>query len=467
MQEDIGLEEMLSLNLGISSTAKKRKRTEESNVIPCGNLMPDVLDKKFFGLLQSRERMLGLDPRRKGLEDGEGLQLIHLLLASAAAVDANNTISAIDALHELYQLVSTNGDPIQRVAAYFADGLAARLLTKTSPFYETIMAQPASEEQLLAFTELYQASPFHQFAHFTANQAIMEAFEEGQQRPHNGRSLHVIDFDVSYGFQWPSLIQSLSDKATRSKPISLRITGFGRSIEELRETETRLVNFTKGCDNLFMKFEGLLRGSVRSDFKIEKNATLVVNLVFYLQTLRSSSEVSDALMAVCSLNPSLVVVVEKEGGRRPCTFLSRFMESLHYYAAMFDSLNDCLPAESTERLKIEKNHLGREIKIAMTEEEKEEGKHLEFERTDTWKGKMESFGFGEIKLSSRSVSQAKLLLKIKSHLSTIEHDGGCGFRILERDEGRAISLAWQDRHLATVSAWHCVRSPNHSLGCSS
>ncbi|PQM40938.1 scarecrow-like protein 23 [Prunus yedoensis var. nudiflora] len=38
------------------------------------------------------------------------------------------------------------------------------------------------------------------------------------------------------------------------------------------------------------------------------------------------------------------------------------MESLHYFAAMFDSLDDCLPLESAERLSIEKNHLGKEIK---------------------------------------------------------------------------------------------------------
>lgn len=474
MQEDIGREEMLSLKLGIGSTwcpsnKKKGKRRDETDVISRGTLMQDdVLDKKLFGLLQRRERMLRLDPRIRndGLEDGEGLQLIHLLLACATAVDAKNTSSAINALHELYHRVSTDGDPIQRVAAYFADGLAARLLTKTSPFYQTIMQHPSPEEEFLAFTELYKASPFYQFAHFTANQAIMEAFEEVQ---HNGRSLHVIDFDVSssYGFQWPSLIQSLSDKAKRSKPISLRITGIGTSMEELRETEMRLVNFTKGCDNLFMKFEGLLRGSSRSDFKIEKNATLVVNLVFYLQNLRSSSEISDVLTGIYSLDPSLVVVVDKEGGERPCSnFLSRFMESLHYHAAMFDSLNDCLPAESTERMRIEKNHLGREIKIAMTQGEREEEKHSKFERLDTWKGKMESFGFEEIKLSSRSVSQAKLLLKIKSHCSSIEHEGtGSGFRISERAEGHAISLGWQDRHLTTVSAWHCMQSTNCSPGC--
>ncbi|KAG1331117.1 scarecrow-like protein 21 [Cocos nucifera] len=467
MQEDIG-EEMQSLDLGIGSTwcssdTKKRKRRDESNSIACGTLMQDALDKRFFRLLQGRERMLRVDPRRNGLEDGKGLQLIDLLLVAATAVDANNISSAVDALHELYHRVALNGDPIQRVAAYFTDGLAARILTRRSLFYKTIMAHPTPEEEFSAFTQLYQASPYYQFAHFTANQAIIEAFEKEEMQ--NGRRLHVIDFDVSYGFQWPSLIQSLSDKATSSSPISLRIMGFGGSIEELRETETRLVNFTKGCRNLIFKFEGLLRGSSSSDFKIEKDATLVVNLVFYLQNLRSSSEIYDTLMAIYSLNPSVVVLVEKEGNQRPQNFLSRFMETLHYHAAMFDSLNDRLPAESTERLSIEKNHLGREIKTAMTNEEKEEEKHLRFERLDTWKTRMESFGFEEIKLSSRSVSQAKLLLKIRSHCSSIEHDGGGGFQISERDEGRAISLGWQDRHLTTVSAWHCMQSPNCSPGC--
>ncbi|XP_008784262.3 GRAS family protein RAM1-like [Phoenix dactylifera] len=470
MQEDIG-EEMPGLDLGIgstwcSSTAEKRKqRRGESNSMACGTLMQDVLDKKFFGLLQARERMLRADPRRNGLEDGNRLQLTHLLLVAATAADANDISSAVDALHELYDRVSLHGDPIQRVAAYFIDGLAARLLTGRSPFYRTIMAHPTPEEEFSAFTQLYQASPYYQFAHFTANQAIIEAFEKEEMK--NGRRLHVVDFDVSYGFQWPSLIQSLSDKATGSKPISLRIMGFGRSIEELKETETRLANFTKGCRNLIFEFEGLLTGSKSSDFKIEKDATLVVNLVFYLQNLRSSSEVYDTLMAIHSLNPSVVVLVGKEGSQSPQSFLSRFTESLHYYAAMFDSLNDCLPSGSVERLSIEKNHLGREIKTAMTNEEKEEEKHLMSERLDTWKRKMESFGFEEIKLSSTSVSQAKLLLKIKSHCSSLGHDGGAGgFRISERDEGRAISLGWQDRLLTTVSAWHCIRSPNHSPGCS-
>ena len=62
-------------------------------------------------------------------------------------------------------------------------------------------------------------SLYYQFAHFTANQSIIEAFEKEEDV--NNRALHVIDFDISYGFQWPSLIQSLFEMASSGNRISL------------------------------------------------------------------------------------------------------------------------------------------------------------------------------------------------------------------------------------------------------
>lgn len=446
-------EEFLNLRLAINtgSGGRKRKRREELNSYT--QLGGDE-GKKLISFLRLRDQMLKVDPKRGSAEDGKGLHLIHLLLVLATAVDENKVILAAENLSELYKCVSLNGDSIQRVAAYFADGLAARLLTRRSPFYGMIMKPCTAEEEFSAFTELYRASPYYQFAHFTANQAIVEAFEEEEE--HNNRSLHVIDFDVSYGFQWPSLIQSLSEKATSScTRISLRITGFGRSLEALGETETRLVNFARGCHNLDFEFEGLLRRSKPIRLTVRKNETVVVNLVLYLHTLSSTSLISDTLKLVYSLNPSLVILVEQEGSRNNRTFLSRFMESLHYFAAMFDSLDDCLPPDSVERLCIEKNHFGKEIKD-MINCEKDEEYRMRYEKLETWKKRMEGVGFGGVRLSSRSLSQAKLLLKIRSHCSQPEFHGGCGgFKVFERDEGKALSLGWQDRYLITASAWHC------------
>lgn len=444
-------EEFLNLRLATAvDTGGRRNRKKNDELSP----FTQMGEGKLIAFLQLRDQMLKLDPRRGGVENGKGLHLIHLLLVSATAVDENNAILAAENLSELYKNVSLNGDSIQRVAAYFADGLAARVFTQRSPFYDMIMKEPTANEELLAFTELYRASPFYQFAHFTANQAIIEAFEEEEQ--HNNRKLHVIDFDILYGFQWPSLIQSLSDKATSSNPISLHITGFGKSLEELAETETRLVNFAKNCRNLDFEFNGLVRGSKPITLSVKKNEIVAVNLLLHLHTLGSDFQISETLKSVYSLNPSIVVLVEQEGSRSARSFLSRFMESLHYFAAMFDSLDACLPPESVERLSIEKNHFGKEIKSMINCKEGEEY-HQRYERLEAWKERMESVGFGGVKLSSRSLSQAKLLLKIRSHCSQMEFDGGGGgFKVFERDGGSALSLGWQDRCLITATAWHCA-----------
>lgn len=444
----------LNLSLAIVTDAHvERKKKRKRRV--CFNSLDshEGYEGKIFKLLQMREQMVKLENNKRGaIEDGKGLHLIHLLLMSATAVHDNNTDSAADSLTELYQNVSLIGDSVQRVVSYFADGLTARLLTQKSPFYGMIMKEPTPREEFLAFMDLYRVSPYYQFAHFTANQAIMEAYEEEEN---NNKSLHVIDFDISYGFQWPSLIQSLSEKATSGRKISLRITGFGRSLEELLETETRLLSFSKGFRNIVFEFQGLLRGSnLDYESRKEKNELVAVNLVLHLNTLNNLAKVSDTLKVVHSLNPSIVILVEQESSRSPRSFLSRFMESLHYFAAMFDSLDDFLPLESTARLSIEKNHLGKSIKRVMNYD-KDEGNFPRYEKMETWKGRMESHGFVGIPLSSKCVIQAKLLSKIRSHYRPVQIDGenSCGFRVFEGDGGRALSLGWQDRCLVTASAW--------------
>lgn len=482
-------EDLLSLSLAVVSScggeAKLRKRRRDDhffiNLNHCDGQAGDE-DGKVFDLLQMREEMLNTaaaaSSKRKPVdihEDGRPLKLIHLLLLTATTVDENNVASALENLCELYRSVSLTGDSVQRLVAYFADGLAARLLTQNSPFFDTIMKQPTGKEEFLAVTDLYRVSPYYQFAHFTANQAILEAFE--REEGLNPRSLHVIDFDVSYGFQWPSLIQSLSEKATTGDQISLRLTGFGTSMEELKETESRLVRFSKGFENLVFEFQGLLRDSKVINPRRKKQETVAVNLVFHLNTLNSASKISETLKSVHALKPSVVTLVEQERCQTPQSFLSRFMESLHYFSAMFDSLDDCLPVDSAERHRIERNHLGREIKWMLNYDKWDRStknvngggsgnndpnyNFARYERMETWKGRMEEHGFEGMKMSSKSLMQAKLLLKIRANNYCPlqvegENSNNGGFRVIERDQGRALSLGWQDRCLMTASAWYCV-----------
>ncbi|RYR36560.1 hypothetical protein Ahy_A09g041525 [Arachis hypogaea] len=460
--EDSEEDELLNLSLSVPADRERKKKKGKTILVNNNNnnimmMMScsssttfdhEAYEAKIFRLLQMRDQMLrqhhrNHDNTNKGLlgnnNTNNGLPLIHLLLSTATAVDGNNFAAALNNLTDLYQSVSLTGDSVERVVAYFSDGLTARLLTRNSPFYDMIMEEPTSEEEFRAFTDLYRVSPYFQFAHFTANQAILEAFEREEDR--NNRSIHVIDFDVSYGFQWPSLIQSLSEKATSTS-----------------------LSFSKGFSNLVFEFQGLLRGSRVINLRKKKNETVAVNLVSYLNTLSCFTKISDTLGFVHSLSPSIVVLVEQEGSRTPTrTFLSRFTDSLHYFAAMFDSLDDCLPLESAERLRIEKKLLGKEIKNMLNNYENNNiGDCAKYERMEAWKARMENHGFVGNKISSKAMIQAKLLLKMRTHYCPMQFEeeddsdgggGGGGFRVSERDEGRAVSLGWQNRFLLTVSAW--------------
>jgi len=461
MEADSEEDELLNLSLSVNRERKKKGKIiigrENNNMMSTNRNSYEGYEGKIFHLLQMREQMLRKSTLN--IEDSNGLPLIHLLLTTATFVDENNLDSSLENLTDLYQIVSLTGDSVQRVVAYFTDGLTAKLLTKKSPFYEMLMEEPTIDEEFLAFTDLYRVSPYFQFAHFTANQAILEAFEKEEEK--NNRSIHVIDFDVSYGFQWPSLIQSLSEKATSSNRISFRLTGFGKNLKELQETESRLVSFSKGFGNIVFEFQGLLRGSRVINLRKKKNETVAVNLVSYLNKLSCLLKITDTLGFVHSLNPSIVIVVEQEGSKNPSrTFLSRFTDTLHYFAAMFDSLDDCLPLESIERLRIEKKVFGKEIKSMLNNYDDVDGgvDCAKYEKMETWKSRMENHGFVSMKMSSKCLIQAKLLLKMRTHYCPLqfEEEGGGGFRVSERDDGRAISLGWQNRFLLTVSAWQSL-----------
>jgi len=462
MEADSEEDELLNLSLSVNRERKKKGKIiisrENNNMMSTNTNSYEGYEGKIFHLLQMREQMLRKSTLN--IEDSNGLPLIHLLLTTSTSVDENNLDSSLENLTDLYQTVSLTGDSVQRVVAYFTDGLTAKLLTKKSPFYEMLMEEPTIDEEFLAFTDLYRVSPYFQFAHFTANQAILEAFEKEEEK--NNRSIHVIDFDVSYGFQWPSLIQSLSEKATSSNRISFRLTGFGKNLKELQETESRLVSFSKGFGNIVFEFQGLLRGSRVINLRKKKNETVAVNLVSYLNKMSCLLKITDTLGFVHSLNPSIVVVVEQEGSKNPSrTFLSRFTDTLHYFAAMFDSLDDCLPLESIERLRIEKKVFGKEIKSMLNNYDDVDGgvDCAKYEKMETWKSRMENHGFVGMKMSSKCLIQAKLLLKMRTHYCPLqfeEEGGGGGFRVSERDDGRAISLGWQNRFLLTVSAWQSL-----------
>ena len=166
-------------------------------------------------------------------EQDSGLQLVHHLLACAEAAAKEDYMLARRYILHLNRFASAPGDSMQRVAACFTEALSARLAAtlttkpSTSSTSTTTPPTPFSPfstntlEVLKIYQIVYQACPYIKFAHFTANQAIFEAFEAEER-------VHVIDLDILQGYQWPAFMQALAARPGGAP--FLRITGVGSSI---------------------------------------------------------------------------------------------------------------------------------------------------------------------------------------------------------------------------------------------
>ncbi|CAN0925041.1 GRAS family protein RAM1 [Linum grandiflorum] len=373
-------------------------------------------------------------------QSDSGLQLVHLLLACAEAVAKEDYMLARKYLHHLNRVVSPLGDSMQRVAACFTEALSARLAATLATKPTTSTPRPFtpfpsnSMEILKIYQILYQACPYIKFAHFTANQAIFEAFEAEER-------VHVIDLDILQGYQWPAFMQALAARPGGAP--FLRITGVGSSPECVRETGRCL---TELAHSLHVPFEYHAVAEELEDLKPHMfnrrvGEALAVNSVNRLHRVPGRS-IGPLLGMIRDQAPNIVTLVEQEASHNGPYFLGRFLEALHYYSAIFDSLDATFPPDSAQRAKVEQYIFAPEIRnIVACEGVERTERH---ERLEKWRKVMEGKGFKGVALSGNAVTQSKILLGLYS----------CdGYRLTE-DNG-CLLLGWQDRAILAASAWRC------------
>ncbi|XVE84194.1 hypothetical protein DITRI_Ditri16bG0150600 [Diplodiscus trichospermus] len=375
-------------------------------------------------------------------EQDSGLQLVHLLLACAEAVAKEDYLLAKKYIHHLNRVVTPLGDSMQRVASCFTEALSARLAAAitTSPSAFVTVPKPftsfpsSSLEVLKIYQIVYQGCPYVKFAHFTANQAIFEAFEVEER-------VHIIDLDILQGYQWPAFMQALA--ARPNGPPFLRITGVGPSIETVKETGRCL---TELAHSLHIPFEFHPIGEQLEDIKLHMfnrrvGEALAINTVNRLHRVPSNC-LENLLAMIRDQAPNIVTLVEQEASHNGPYFLGRFLEALHYYSAIFDSLDATFPPDSVQRAKVEQYIFAPEIRnIVACEGSERVERH---ERLEKWRKIMEGKGFKGVPLSANAVTQSKILLGLYP----------CdGYRLTE-DKG-CLLLGWQDRALLAASAWQC------------
>jgi len=389
--------------------------------------------------------------KRRKLEEDSSLQgfpsgdLKQLLIACAKAMAENNTELFDRLIETARNAVSINGEPIQRLGAYMVEGLVARTEASGNSIYHALKCREPEGEELLTYMQLlFEICPYLKFGYMAANGAIAEACR-------NEDHIHIIDFQIAQGTQWMTLLQALAARPGGAPHV--RITGIddpvskyarGKGLEVVGE---RLSLMSKKF-GIPVEFHGIpVFGPdvTRDMLDIRHGEALAVN--FPLQLHHTADESVDVnnprdglLRLVKSLSPKVVTLVEQESNTNTTPFFNRFIETLDYYLAIFESIDVTLPRNSKERINVEQHCLARDIVNVIACEGKERVERHEL--FGKWKSRLTMAGFRQCPLSSYVNSVIRSLLRRYSeHYTLVEKDG-------------AMLLGWKNRNLISASAWH-------------
>lgn len=371
------------------------------------------------------------------------LRTILSLCAQAVAADDRRT--ANEFLRQIRQHASPTGDGMQRLACYFADGLEARMAGYGDPTYARAPTLPTSASDILrAYHILIATCPFRKISNFFANKTFMTVSEKVTR-------LHIVDFGILYGFQWPSFMQRLSTRP--GGPPKLRITGIDlpcpgfRPSARVEETGRRLASYaeTFGVPFEFNAIAQKWETIKLDDIMIEKDELLVVSCLFRFRNLLDETVIVNSprnivLNLIRKMNPAVFALGVVNGSYNAPFFITRFREALFHYSSIFDMLDTIIPREIHERMLLERTVFGQEAVNVISCEAAER-----IERPETykqWQVRNMRAGFAQLPLDREIVKMARNRVKTSYHKDfVVDEDGGW------------LLQGWKGRIIYALSSW--------------
>ncbi|CAL1387356.1 unnamed protein product [Linum trigynum] len=461
--------EYLNLEVGFGRSSKQSAVSSPESTVSSADFDSILLncaqdpEASLRAALQSEKKKTAQQNRQtnKGLSNGGGkargkrqgkakknmVDLRTLLTLCAQAVAADDRRNSNELLKQIRDNASQTGDGMQRLAYIFADGLEARLAGSGTQIYKALITRPTSAADVLKAYQLFLAAcPFRKLSNFFSNKTTMNLAQRATTK-----TLHIVDFGILYGFQWPCLIQRLSSMP--GGPPKLRITGVDfpnpgfRPAERVEETGRRLANYARTF-NVPFEFNAIAQkwDTIRvEDLKIEKGEVLVVNCLFRLRNLLDETVVVDCprnivLNLVRKMRPDVFIIGIVNGAYSAPFFITRFREALFHYSTLFDMLESTVPRDIPERKLIEREIFGWEAMNVIACEGAER-----LERPETYKQcqvRMLRAGFTQLPLNREIFTVAK---------EKVKENYGKDFVIDE--DGQWVLQGWKGRIVYALSTW--------------
>ncbi|CAA2969647.1 Hypothetical predicted protein [Olea europaea subsp. europaea] len=386
--------------------------------------------------------------KRQGFQK-EVVDLRSLLMQCAQAVGSYDSRTFNELLIKIRQHSSTHGDETERLAHYFAKALEARMAgTGTASYTAFGSSRISASEILKSYHTFITACPYRKMSNFFANRSIRK-LAKGAKR------LHIIDFGILYGFQWPCLIKALSEQP--GGPPKLRITGIDfpqpgfRPAERVEETGIRLTKYCKRF-NVPFKFNAIAKKweTVQlEELKIDKNELLIVNSLYRLhnvpdETVIASSPRDSVLNLIKRINPDMYIEGVVNGTYNTPFFVTRFREALFHFSSMFDIFEATVPREDPDRILYEREFFGKDAMNIIACEGTER-----VDRPETykqWQVRNLRAGFKQLPLDQEIVKFIRNKVKLNYHKD---------FSVDE--DGKWVLQGWKGRVIYALSCWR----PSH------
>ncbi|CAK9138912.1 unnamed protein product [Ilex paraguariensis] len=380
-----------------------------------------------------------------GLSDGEvkDVELVHCLLASTEKVSQQQFDRASKLLDQHYDSFSNRENPIQRIVHCFSEALREKIDRETVGVTSKGLGKKQKSDVVeiikspdTTVISFYQNVPFIQICQFSGIQAIIDNVG-------GAKKVHIIDLEMRGGSQCTILMQALA--ARDECPLErLKITAIGTGSKlKIEQTGKQLMSFARSL-NLPFSFNIVMVADMlnlnEGLFELDAEEAVAVYSPYVLNTMIQRPDRMECLMRVMrNINPCVMVVIEIEANHNSPVFVTRFIEALFFYGALFDSLEVCMFHDEQNRMMLQSAYFGQVIRnIVATESEERTIQHVNI---NVWKAFFARFGMVEVDLSLSSLYQADLLLR----------NVACGSSCTLNIDGKSLMIGWKGTPLYSLS----------------
>ncbi|CAN6450306.1 unnamed protein product [Victoria cruziana] len=401
-----------------------------------------------------------------------------LLIHCATALETHDSTSAQQILWVLNNIVSPDGDSTQRLSSAFLQALITRAAQSGGAAFPCFLEQflcrtepPARRLSVIELAGFLDLTPWNRFGFSAANAAIAEAVESFPV-------VRIIDLSLSHCMQWPTLIDSLSNRPERAPFVRLKVFpgAISSNLPEIdmtyEELGVRLTNFARsrnmgleftvipvdGIPSLMKELQNQRLEIMNQRFDPTLEEAVVVNcqmLLHYIpdETLdvnstsgvhfstpacSSSSFRFELLKEIRRMEPTIVTLVDEDADLTSTNLVARLKSAFNYLWIPFDAVETFLPRENNQRILYESGLCQKIENIVAFEGER---RIERLESKAKWLQRMERASFRNMGFSEETIAEVKSLLE--------EHAAGWGLKKEDDD----LVLTWKGHNVVFATAW--------------